>query len=173
MWRRQAPKPSVELTAESVVRVPGPTSRVWALVKSPASAVALFPECIDAWREPGSPVGLGEVQVSLMEVAGVRHQYRNKIIAFEDGRRAVTELADPGFGARLLVETVVSPINEVGHDDVEVTHRRWAVLATEVPAEVLAAVQQELDRWAQTISSRLPAHCVSASLRYCNCWAWV
>jgi Polyketide cyclase / dehydrase and lipid transport len=152
MWWRRAKTP--EVFAESVVIVPGPVERVWALLHSPSSAVALG-VAIDAWREPGTPVGVGEIQVYVYEVDGDRKTSRNRVLKYEEGRRAVTEALDSEF--QEFAETTVTPVGDDG--SVQVAHRGWFLLPRDTPLQTCSLLQAAADQWADGITEHLPGLC--------------
>lgn len=115
------------------------------------------PDCVDAWREPGSPIGLGEIQVVVAVIDGVKTQLRNEVIAYEEGRRAVAELEGSRPDMRMVSETVIAP--DADGDEVEVVHRAWLTLPPGSPQALVAQNQQHLDTWAQAVDARLPDYC--------------
>ncbi len=140
--------------AESVVTVPGPVERVWSLLYSPSCAVA-FGHAINAWRDPVTPMGVGEIQVYVTEVDGDRTTLRHRVLELEEGRRALTESLDSQF--REYAETILTPVGDDGC--VQVVHRGWFLLPRDTPEQVRSLLQEAVDQWADDISKSVPGLC--------------
>lgn len=134
-------------------RLQGPASEVWPLIRSPRAGVVLQRRCIDAWIEPGSPSGVGEIQVYRIRMAGLLPvDIRTEVIAYEDGKRAVTKALD-GLGDA-CVETTLSDEDADGF--VVLRLRSWHVVPAGRPMRTVRSAQRHLDKWAADIAARLP-----------------
>jgi hypothetical protein len=160
VWKRSAPAAPVHVAAESVVLVSGSLARIWALLHDPQSATALDEGVVDAWREPGSPAGLGEIQVQDVDVDGTRVRVRAEVTAYDHERRAVLEVIEPHLNFRILSETVVEAAST---DVVRVTLRGMRVVPPGRSAVEMAQHQEALDRWAKRVTEVLPEYCRTLS----------
>ena len=74
--------------------LPGVTPQhVWDLIR-PAEAALYDPAVLEAYVEPGTGPGVGEVQVSVTERDGVRTVTRNRVLHEEPPFLAITEVLD-------------------------------------------------------------------------------
>ncbi|MFI5897063.1 hypothetical protein ACIA5D_43935 [Actinoplanes sp. NPDC051513] len=79
-----------QVTQVATVDLPRSAAVVWSFMAAPASATQLMEEVEAAVTFPGSPRGLGEIQVFLQRTATGRDIVAAEVIEYEEGRRAVT-----------------------------------------------------------------------------------
>jgi hypothetical protein len=112
----------VEETA--AVELPRSATTMWSFIADPASTVEFDESTEVGVILPGSPSGLGEIQVFIQRTAGGRIGSLLEVIEFEPGRRAVTRTLDsPNRYGTVTVEPL-------GPDRCRLTQR----LGVDVPA---------------------------------------
>ena len=133
----------VEISSAFAVVVPGPQSRVWELVHDPSAAVGASDDVVNAWREAGSPVGLGEIQVYETATPEGVLRFRYRATECEWGSRAVSEMVQlrPG-AARVGTDTDLRTLDD---GTVEVTLRCWMLVPGPVSADEVAEFQRLQD----------------------------
>ncbi len=82
----------------------------------------------------------------------LRVEVRTEVIAYEEGRRAVTKTL--GVPEDVYVETTLS--DEDGDGFVVLNHRSWQVMPAGTRMKAVRAKQKLHDRWAAEIGARLP-----------------
>jgi hypothetical protein len=77
----------VRITESATVDLPRPAPMVWAFMWDPASAVALSDTAVLGGQLPGTPDGVGEIQVFVHQGDNSRHGSMLEVVAMEPGRR--------------------------------------------------------------------------------------
>jgi hypothetical protein len=119
----------VRINDSASVELPRSTSAVWAFMKDAACTVALFETTEAAATLPGSPEGVGEIQVSIEASENGRIANSLEVTELEVGRRAVYRSLSTCYpsGGELSLEPL-------GPESCRLTQRFWA----DLPAGVLA-----------------------------------
>lgn len=86
-----------QVTRAATVDLPRSPAVVWSFMAGPASATQFMEGIEAAVRFPGSPRGLGEIQVFLQRTASGRDIVAAEVIEFEENRRAVTRSLSAGY----------------------------------------------------------------------------
>jgi hypothetical protein len=112
----------VTLRSRTAGRIKGPALDVWERIEAPETQLLMDPQTVLAGRLPGTGRGVGEVQYYLREVDGRRDLTAIEIVAYEHGRRAVTEtISHPDL--RLRTTTL---LEDSGDGYVRLTHE-WSL----------------------------------------------
>jgi len=165
VWRRQQTTRAGEPTAEAEVVevsstfsivVPGPQARVWELIHDPILAVGVSDHVVNAWREAGSPVGLGEIQVFELATPAGALRSRSRVTECEWGSRAVLELVQSRPGRVRAGSDVELRTLEDG--TVEVAMRAWYLLSGPFPADEVEQLRRSMDEESERLKVRLPAY---------------
>lgn len=97
----------VQVRVEASVELPRPAADLWSWMWDASSSIDLLDAEL-ATSLPGTPRGLGEVQVVIHQREHNRMAYVHEIVAFEPERRAVTRSLVAGHpaGGELLIDSI-------------------------------------------------------------------
>jgi hypothetical protein len=98
---RTATKP-LRIVESASVELPRDAAAMFAFMHEPASSAELFDEVESGVRLPGTPVGIGEIQVFVRRGAAGRTASVLEVVEFEPGRRAVTRNLSDGSALGIL-----------------------------------------------------------------------
>ncbi|MCA1007801.1 SRPBCC family protein [Rhodococcus hoagii] len=99
--RAQVPKDQV-LQVSSSVEIAIPRRQVWDLIKPAESSMLLDPSVVRSFRAPGTPEGVGEIQVFISRVDGREHVGAIEVVDEVSGEYAMTrQIGDADDAARL------------------------------------------------------------------------
>ena len=89
---------AVRVKEAGSIDLPRNAAVMWSFMWDPASSVEIDEEAEIGTTVPGSPRGLGEIQVVIRRTAQGREGVLHEVVELEPGRRAVTRsLVNPGL----------------------------------------------------------------------------
>ncbi|MBG0561347.1 hypothetical protein [Actinoplanes aureus] len=146
---RTTTKP-VQVKEAASVELRRDAAAMWSFMWDPASSVVIDETTEIGVTLPGSPHGVGEIQVFIQRTAGGRRGVLHEVVELEPGRRAVTRSlasAVPAFGA-LTIESL-------GPGSCRLTQEHWVDLPAGVPVALVQECRDSCQRELRKMMSRL------------------
>ena len=140
----------VRVKEAASVELPQGAPAVWSFMWDPASCVKLFETTEIGVTLPGSPKGVGEIQVTVDRTDHGRVGNLHEVVEVEPGRRAVTRSlvsGCPSWGA-LTIESLRP-------DACRLTQEFWADIPAGVPVETVHQLHDDYKKMLGVMMRRL------------------
>ncbi len=134
------------------VELPQSVAAMWSFMWDPASSTRLSPEVEAGFTLPGSPSGVGEVQVFVHRSSAGRAIQALEVIELEPSRRAVTRSLGtdyPSYG--------ILTVEPAGPNSCRLTQEFRLTLPTGTPVTTVRHARDQYERQLRTLTTRLAA----------------
>lgn len=139
-----------QVAQAATVDLPQSAAVMWSFMWDPASSVQFEAEVEAGVTLPGSPAGLGEIQVFLQRTPGGRDIAALEVIEFEPGRRAVTRslaATYPSYG--------ILTVEPLGSDSCRLTQEYRIYLPAGTPVATVRQLRDHLEATVHTLTTQL------------------
>jgi hypothetical protein len=149
-----------QVAQAATVDLPQSAAVVWSFMADPASSVQFEAEVEAGVTLPGSPAGLGEIQVFLQRTPAGRGIAALEVIEFEPDRRAVTRslaATYPSYG--------ILTLEPLGSDSCRLTQEYRTYLPAGTPVATVRRLRDHLAATVHTLTTQLAELAPSLSAR--------
>jgi hypothetical protein len=140
-----------QVAEAATVNLPQSAAVMWSFMWDPASSTQFDEEVEGGITFPGTPAGLGEIQVFLQRTPAGRDIAALEVIEFEPGRRAVTRSLNaagyPSYG--------ILTVEPLGSDSCRLTQEHRVYLPAGTPMATVRHVQDQLKATVHILTTRL------------------
>jgi hypothetical protein len=131
------------------VELPRAAATMWSFLSDPASSTKLNAAELGVTL-PGSPQGLGEIQVALFGTGSSRQARVHEVVELEPGQRAVTRSLTSAFPSYSVLT-----IEPTGPESCRLTQEFWVDVPAGVAVETVRAVERNGKQELRTMMARL------------------
>jgi hypothetical protein len=140
----------VQVKETASVTLPQSAPATWSFMWNPASSVKLFETTEMGVTLPGSPQGVGEIQVFVERTENGKVASLHEVVELDPGRRAVTRSLVPGYPYRSVLT-----IEPLGPDACLLTQEFRADLPAGLPVWTVREVRDGFKDVLRTMMDRL------------------
>ncbi|UQU67583.1 SRPBCC family protein [Couchioplanes caeruleus] len=131
------------------VELPQAAATMWSFLSDPASSTKLNQAELGVTL-PGSPQGLGEIQVAVFGTGNGRHARVHEVVELEPGRRAVTRSLTTTFPAYSVLS-----IEPTGPESCRLTQEFWVDVPAGIALDTVRAVKHNCHQELRTMMNLL------------------